>query len=200
MIVNALKTALIEGDGKFYKQPAHRDPPRPQHSFDGASTRGVERGVGRLGAKLGAHMVMFADGHGRCGAGHRARAATPRNITARTAAGHADRILHLRHQPRRDRGGARPIPGKFVESNFYHYEFLGEHFKTVKGYDAISRSGDRPQGRHRGRGRRFMRAASWGTPTRSCAGSKSAGKSSAISSFNVAFRFGRHAYEVASGA
>jgi hypothetical protein len=31
---------------------------------------------------------------------------------------------------------ARRYQGKFVESNFYHYEFLGEHFKTVKGYDA----------------------------------------------------------------
>jgi hypothetical protein len=31
---------------------------------------------------------------------------------------------------------ARKYQGKFVESNFYHYEFLGEHFKTVKGYDA----------------------------------------------------------------
>jgi hypothetical protein len=31
---------------------------------------------------------------------------------------------------------ARQYQGKFVESNFYHYEFLGEHFKTMKGYDA----------------------------------------------------------------
>ena len=26
--------------------------------------------------------------------------------------------------------------GKFVESNFEHYEVLGDHFATVKGYDA----------------------------------------------------------------
>ena len=31
---------------------------------------------------------------------------------------------------------ARQHMGKFVESNFDHYEFLGEHFATVKGYDA----------------------------------------------------------------
>ncbi len=31
---------------------------------------------------------------------------------------------------------ARKYMGKFVESNFHHYEFLGEHFATVKGYDA----------------------------------------------------------------
>src|SRR5260370_16024024 len=28
--------------------------------------------------------------------------------------------------------------GKFVESNFYHYELLGPHFSTVKGYDAYA--------------------------------------------------------------
>ena len=35
MIVNALKTGFIEGDGKFYKQPRIEIRPRPQHSFDG---------------------------------------------------------------------------------------------------------------------------------------------------------------------
>ena len=35
MIVNALKTGFIEGDGKFYKQPRIEIRPRPQYSFDG---------------------------------------------------------------------------------------------------------------------------------------------------------------------
>ena len=33
---------------------------------------------------------------------------------------------------------ARQYMGKFVESNFYHYELLGPHFSTVKGYDAYA--------------------------------------------------------------
>ena len=37
---------------------------------------------------------------------------------------------------------ARKYQGKFVESNFYHYEFLGEHFKTVKGYDAYQQKAE----------------------------------------------------------
>src|SRR6185295_16007079 len=37
---------------------------------------------------------------------------------------------------------ARKYEGKFVESNFYHYEFLGEHFKTVKGYDAYQQKAE----------------------------------------------------------
>ena len=37
---------------------------------------------------------------------------------------------------------ARQYQGKFVESNFHHYEFLGEHFKTVKGYDAYQQKAE----------------------------------------------------------
>jgi len=35
MIINALKTGFIEGDGKYYQQPRTEIRPRPQHSFDG---------------------------------------------------------------------------------------------------------------------------------------------------------------------
>src|SRR5258705_10546479 len=34
MIINALTTGFIEGDGKHYKQPRPEIRPRPQHSFD----------------------------------------------------------------------------------------------------------------------------------------------------------------------
>ena len=62
MIVNALKTGFIEGDGKFYKQPRTEIRPRPQHSFDGRiyAVASSEDSVVSA-AKLGAHMVMFAD-------------------------------------------------------------------------------------------------------------------------------------------
>src|ERR1700745_241738 len=62
MIVNALKTGFIEGDGKFYKQPRIEIRPRPQYSFDGRiyAVASSEDSV-LSAAKLGAHMVMFAD-------------------------------------------------------------------------------------------------------------------------------------------
>ena len=37
---------------------------------------------------------------------------------------------------------ARQYMGKFVESNFYHYELLGPHFGTVKGYDAYQQKAE----------------------------------------------------------
>jgi alkanesulfonate monooxygenase SsuD/methylene tetrahydromethanopterin reductase-like flavin-dependent oxidoreductase (luciferase family) len=62
MIVNALKTGFIEGDGKFYKQPRTELRPRPQHSFDGRiyAVASSEDSI-ESAAKLGAHIVMFAD-------------------------------------------------------------------------------------------------------------------------------------------
>ena len=60
---------------------------------------------------------------------------------------------------------ARQYQGKFVESNFHHYEFLGEHFKTVKGYDAYQQKAEiARKGGLEGAVTGFMQAASWGTP------------------------------------
>ena len=57
--------------------------------------------------------------------------------------------------------------GKFVESNFYHYELLGPHFSTVKGYDAYAQkiAMAREIGMD-GIVSAFMEAAVWGTPDR----------------------------------
>jgi hypothetical protein len=60
----------------------------------------------------------------------------------------------------------RQYMGKFVESNFYHYELLGPHFSTVKAYDTRRRFA---MAREIGMGgivSAFMEAAVWGTPDR----------------------------------
>ncbi|MBT6912541.1 MAG: LLM class flavin-dependent oxidoreductase, partial [Rhodospirillaceae bacterium] len=62
MIIEALKTGFMEGDGPFYKQPRIEIRPRPQHSFEGRiyAVASSEDSVDSA-AKLGAHHVMFAD-------------------------------------------------------------------------------------------------------------------------------------------
>src|SRR5712675_3645363 len=61
MILEALRTGWMEGNGKYYKQPRIELRPRPKYSFDGriyavaASDDSVE-----ACARLGARMVMFA--------------------------------------------------------------------------------------------------------------------------------------------
>ena len=57
MIINALKTGFIEGDGKYYKQPRIEIRPRPQHSFDGriyavASSEDSVESAARIGAQV----------------------------------------------------------------------------------------------------------------------------------------------------
>jgi alkanesulfonate monooxygenase SsuD/methylene tetrahydromethanopterin reductase-like flavin-dependent oxidoreductase (luciferase family) len=62
MIVKALETGFIEGDGNYYKQPRIEIRPRPKYSFDGRiyAVASSEDSVDSA-AKIGAHMVMFAD-------------------------------------------------------------------------------------------------------------------------------------------
>jgi alkanesulfonate monooxygenase SsuD/methylene tetrahydromethanopterin reductase-like flavin-dependent oxidoreductase (luciferase family) len=92
---------------------------------------------------------------------------------------------------------ARKYQGKFVESNFYHYEFLGEHFKTVKGYDAYQQKAEiaRKSGLD-GAVAGFMQAASWGTPDKILRGLEQRRKLLGDFEMNVSFRFGGTPYSV----
>src|SRR5437588_5816379 len=85
---------------------------------------------------------------------------------------------------------ARRYQGKFVESNFHHYEFLGEHFKTVKGYDSYQQKADlaRKGGGLEGAVTGFMQAASWGTPDKILRGLEARRKLLGDFEMNVAFR------------
>ena len=194
MIVEALRTGFIEGDGTYYKQPRTEIRPRPEHSFDGriycvaASDDSV-----LSAARLGAHIIMFAD----------------RSWEMRMPGIERGRALH------REFHGAEPPPlmltefvvcgtdlaqceeearqyqGKFVESNFYHYEFLGDHFRSVKGYNAYQQKVEiaRSTGLD-GAVEGFMKAASWGTPDKILRGLEERRAILGDFELNVAFRFG----------
>jgi hypothetical protein len=93
---------------------------------------------------------------------------------------------------------ARRYMGKFVESNFHHYEFLGEHFATVKGYDAYAQKAEiARKGGIEGAVAGFMQAAIWGTPDRILRELEA--RRAVIGEFelNAAFRFGGVPYEIA---
>jgi alkanesulfonate monooxygenase SsuD/methylene tetrahydromethanopterin reductase-like flavin-dependent oxidoreductase (luciferase family) len=62
MIVNALRTGVMEGNGKHYQQPRIEIRPRPKYSFDNRiyAVASSEDSV-EAAARLGAHMVMFSD-------------------------------------------------------------------------------------------------------------------------------------------
>ena len=110
-------------------------------------------------AKLGAHVVMFADRpwEMRAPVIEKGRELHRQYHGTETANDHADGIRRLQHRPRRLRK-RKPgsNQGKFVESNFYHYEFLGEHFRHREGLRFLpAKSGDREGSRHGRRRRRL---------------------------------------------
>jgi alkanesulfonate monooxygenase SsuD/methylene tetrahydromethanopterin reductase-like flavin-dependent oxidoreductase (luciferase family) len=192
MIVEALKTGFIEGNGPYYKQPRTEIRPRPQYSFDGRiyAVASSEDSVDSA-AKLGAHMVMFADRPWEMRAPviergrelHRKyHGAEPPHLMLTEFCVCGPNLAETEEEARR-------YQGKFVESNFHHYEFLGEHFKEVKGYDAYQQKAEiaRKAGLE-GAVKGFMQAASWGTPDKILRGLEARRK--IVGEFNVAFRFG----------
>ncbi len=202
LVVNALKTGFAEGNGKYYKQPRIEIRPRPKHSMEGRiyAVASSEDSVDSA-AKLGAHMVMFAD----------------RPWEMRAPVIERGRELHRKyhgtempHLMMTDfcvcgtsnaecEDWARKYQGKFVESNFYHYEFLGEHFKNVKGYDSYQQKAEiaRKGGGLPAAVEGFMKAASWGTPDRILKDLENRRKVVGDFELNVAFRFGGVPYDIA---
>src|SRR5204863_9400797 len=174
---------------------------RPQRSFDGRiSAVASSEDTLESAAKLGAPIVMFAD----------------RPWEMRLPAIERGRELHRKYHGTEaphvmltefcvcgtdlaaTEEEARRYQGKFVESNFYHYEFLGEHFKTVKGYDSYQQKAEiARKGGIEGAVAGFMQAASWGTPDKILRGLEARRKVVGDFELNVAFRFGGTPYEVA---
>ena len=201
MIVDALKTGFMEGDGTYYKQPRVEIRPRPQHSFDGRiyAVAASEESIVSA-ARLGAHIIMFADRpwemrmpaieQGR--ALHRDFHGTePPNLMLTEFVICGTDLAQCEEE-------ARQYQGKFVESNFHHYEFLGDHFKSVKGYDSYQQKAEiaRSTGLE-GAVAGFMKAASWGTPDKILRGLEERKKLLGSFELNVSFRFGGTPYDVA---
>ena len=201
MIVEALNTGFIEGDGKYYQQMRTEIRPRPEHSFDGRIYAVAASDESVLSAaKLGAHIIMFADrpwemrmpGIERGRALHREFHGTePPNLLLTEFAICGTNLEQTENE-------ARQYQGKFVESNFYHYEFLGDHFKDVKGYNAYQQKADMARAAGlEGAVEGFMKAASWGTPDKILRNLEERRAIVGDFELNVAFRFGGIPYDIA---
>jgi alkanesulfonate monooxygenase SsuD/methylene tetrahydromethanopterin reductase-like flavin-dependent oxidoreductase (luciferase family) len=201
MILRALRTGVMEGDGPFYRQPRTDIRPRPTRSFDGRVYAVASSDDSVVSAaRLNAHMVMFADRPWPM----RMPAIEKHRALVRELHG-AEALPPLLADfcvctPTLDgaEATARRYMGKFVESNFYHYELLGPHFSSVKGYDAYAQkiALAREIGMD-GIVSAFMEAAVWGTPDRILR--KLEERRAIVGDFEVAtsFRFGGTPYEVA---
>jgi len=168
MILEALRTGFMEGNGKYYKQPRIEIRPRPEYDIDGRVYAVASSDDSVLSAaKINAAMVMFADrpwpqripSINR----HRELVRQMHGVEARpplladfcVCTPSMDGVAEM----------ARKYMGKFVESNFEHYELMGAHFASVKGYDAYAKKVETAkmvgiEGIIDG----FMQASVWGTP------------------------------------
>jgi alkanesulfonate monooxygenase SsuD/methylene tetrahydromethanopterin reductase-like flavin-dependent oxidoreductase (luciferase family) len=201
MILRALRTGFMEGDGPFYPQPRTEIRPRPTRSFEGRVYAVASSDDSVVSAaRLNAHMVMFADRPWplRMPAIERHRAL----VRERHGVEAGPPLLadFCVCTPTLDgaEAMARRYMGKFVESNFHHYELLGPHFGTVKGYDAYAQkiAMAREIGMD-GIVSAFMEAAVWGTPDRILR--KLEERRALVGDFELAtsFRFGGTPLEVA---
>ena len=201
MILRGLRTGYMEGDGPFYRQPRTELRPRPTRSFDGRVYAVASSDDSVVSAaRLNAHMVMFAD--------------RPWPLRMPAIQKHRDLVREL-HGIDADpplladfcvctptgegaEAVARQYMGKFVESNFYHYELLGPHFSSVKGYDAYAQkiAMAREIGMD-GIVSAFMEAAVWGPPDRILR--KLEERRGLVGNFELAtsFRFGGTPYDLA---
>ena len=200
MIVNGLKTGFMEGDGKYYKQPRVEIRPRPKYSFDGRiyAVASSEDSVDSA-AKLGARMVMFADRpwEMRAPVINRGRDLYRKYHGTEMPSLMMTEFVVCGSSLAETEEWARQYQGKFVESNFHHYEFLGEHFKTVKGYDAYQQKAEiARKGGLEGAVAGFMQAASWGTPDKILRGLEARRQIVGDFELNVSFRFGGTPFEI----
>ena len=204
MILDALRTGYIEGNGKYYKQPRTPIRPRPERSFDGRTyaVASSEDSV-EAAARLKARMVMFADRPWPMRAAqierHRALFRKFHNEEAPPFLVADFCICTPRMEGAEDL--AHRHMGSFVDSNLEHYEILSGHFATTKGYDAYARKAE--MARETGRDgilEAFMRAAVWGTPDRILRELEA--RREAVGEFELctAFRFGGTPYELAESS
>jgi alkanesulfonate monooxygenase SsuD/methylene tetrahydromethanopterin reductase-like flavin-dependent oxidoreductase (luciferase family) len=201
LILQALHTGVMEGAGPFYPQPRTEIRPRPTRSFAGRLYAVASSDDSVLAAaRLDARMVMFADRPWPM----RMPAIQKHRTLVRELHGKAADPPLLADfcvcTPTLDGAEAlaRQYMGTFVESNFYHYELLGPHFSTVKGYDAYAQkiALARELGMD-GIVSAFMEAAVWGTPDRILR--KLEERRGIVGDFELAtsFRFGGTPYELA---
>ena len=201
MIKEAMRTGFIEGNGQHYPQPRIELRPRPKYNFDGRlyAVASSEDSVDSA-AKLGAHMIMFSD----------------RPWEMRLPAIQKNRELHRKYHGTEaphmmitdfcicgpdlaeSEQHARQYMGKFVESNFVHYEFLGDHFATVKGYDSYAQKAAIAKAAGlEGATEGFMKAAMWGTPDRILRELEARRDLIGDFELNTSFRFGGVPYNIA---
>ena len=168
MILKALETGVIEGNGKYYKQPKATIRPKPVRSFKGRVTQVAMSPDSALEAAThAAQMMIFTqkpiEQHNDDFAPYRERFLelhgydAPAPLMAGLTVCHED-LDYARELARKHIAG-------YLITVMDHYELMGDHFKQVKGYESYGEAVDmmRDIGLE-AVSDAYMDAQAWGTP------------------------------------
>jgi alkanesulfonate monooxygenase SsuD/methylene tetrahydromethanopterin reductase-like flavin-dependent oxidoreductase (luciferase family) len=143
MILDALETGTIEGDGPYFPQPRTSIRPAPSRSFrDRTYCVAMSPDSVDVAADLGARMVMFSQRPWDD------QAATVQTYRDRFVAVHGyepgppivcDFVYCDRDESRAQEMAHRYIAG-YLRSVMEHYELQSDHLKQAKGYEAYGDS------------------------------------------------------------
>lgn len=168
MILKALETGYIEGEGPYYPQPRTPIRPRPFRSFQGRIYSVAMSPDSVLSAaRLGAQPVMFTQRaweqakesyDSYCEEFAKHHEGTPCPLLT------CDFVYCDEDRSRAEDKAVEHITG-YLTSVMGHYEMAGEHFKTAKGYESYGAAVDaiRALGLD-GMRDAYLSAQIWGTP------------------------------------
>jgi len=204
MIVNALESGVMQGDGPFYKQPRAEIRPRPYKSFKDRiyavanSSDSVE-----ACAKAGGRMIMFAETKwDRRMPGIEQHRKRFREIHGREAPPVMVADFTFCHEDADyAHNQAEQYLATYLQSLLEHYELMGDHLGKTKGYTGYGKQAEVL--RHIGFERYvegFLASNAYGTPQQML--DKFKARYDIIGSFELAtcFRFGGIPYEEAESS
>jgi alkanesulfonate monooxygenase SsuD/methylene tetrahydromethanopterin reductase-like flavin-dependent oxidoreductase (luciferase family) len=204
MVLKALRTGFVEGDGPFFPQERVEIRPRPERSFDdrlycvASSDDSVD-----AAARFAGRMTMFADRSWE----HRMPSINSYREQFLALHGReapplmtADFCLCLPDAGEAE-DKAREYMGTYLGSLLEHYEVMGDHFAVTEGYDAYAKAAEvLKRVGESGFLDMFMTATAWGTPDQIIANLEERRELIGPFEYTTAFRYGGIPYEEATAS
>ena len=204
MVVEALSTGFIEGDGPYYPQPRTEIRPRPERDFSQRlyAVAGSDDSV-QSAATIGARMVMFAEKEWerrRPGIDRHRELFEAEHGVAPPPPLTADFTLCMNDgEVARER--AHQYMGTYLASLLGHYELMDDHFSQTEGYEGYGQNAEilRKVG-EAGFLKGFMGSNAYGTPDDILSAFES--RKEALGPFELAtcFRYGGIPFEEATAS
>jgi alkanesulfonate monooxygenase SsuD/methylene tetrahydromethanopterin reductase-like flavin-dependent oxidoreductase (luciferase family) len=141
MVMRGLKTGIVEGDGRFYKQPKATIVPKPRPELaDHFLAVGMSPDSAVRAGEMGGELLMFITGaiedamplltsYRDKFAETQGRPAPPPTMTD---------FVFVHEDPAEARKGGELYAGRYYEAVVRHYSFSGEHFAETKGYETYA--------------------------------------------------------------